>query len=240
MYAAAHCAAAWSSGILGAACSDASPAGATLLGMDESIQELLKQSHRLDADIGALFEEAGPPPSRRALLTMAMCQVAMEHGASQRLLIEAGCHVTALALVRLHFEAVVRAIWLHHGASEEWLERFSAPTAPQQLAEPVLGPPVDAMLQRIDATAPPFVGKMLRDLKTATWAPMNSYVHGGVRAVVQALAGCPPSQLDSVLRNGNGLALLTANVFVITSGDGRFVGRIAHIQAAHRACLPPH
>ena len=76
------------------------------------------------------------PPSRRALLTLALCDVAVEFWVAQRLLIRAGMHTAALALVRLHFEATVRAIWFHHGASDEWLDRFAAPMAPGQLAEP--------------------------------------------------------------------------------------------------------
>ena len=163
--------------------------------MDESLSLMLKRSEQMATDLSALFQDGLQPEFPRTLLTIAMCQVAMEHAESQRVLIRAGCDVTALSLVRLQFEALVRAIWLHHGATDEWIAGFSAPMEPTQLAEPIGSPPVDSMLQKLDSTAPPFVVKMLRDFKTSTWAPMNSYVHGGVRAVVQSLAGCKPSQL---------------------------------------------
>lgn len=207
--------------------------------MDTSVKHMLELSERLGEQLASLFERPRQPDSQRALLTLAMCDVAMEQWTSQRILIHAGCHTSALALIRLQFEAAVRAIWLHEGASDEWLERFSAPMEPGQLSEPVLGPSVDAMLQTINKTAPAFVGLMLGELKTASWQPMNSYVHGGIRPIVQTLAGATPYQLVSVLRNANGLAMLVSNVFVLACRDSSLGGRIRQIQLANPECLPP-
>lgn len=206
---------------------------------DEALADLLDQSERLEGDLAPLLAHPRRPPSRRALLTLALCDVALEFRMAQRLLIRAGMHTAALALVRLHFEATVRAIWFHHGASDEWLERFAAPMTPGQLAEPVLGPNVDAMLQTLAKTAPPFLAQTLGGFKAATWQPMNSYVHGGIRPVVQSLAGCTPQQLVGVLQNANGMALMTANLLVVALQDPALAGRIGPIQQAHRACLPP-
>jgi hypothetical protein len=206
---------------------------------DEALADMFEQSERFERDLGPLLSHPRRPPSRRALLTLALCDVATEFWVSQRLLIRAGMYTAALALVRLHFEATVRAIWLHHGASDEWLERFAAPMAPGQLAEPVLGPSVDAMLQTLAKAAPPFLAQMLGAFKAATWQPMNSYVHGGIRPVVQSLAGCTPQQLVGVLQNGNGMALMTANLLVVALQDPALAGRIGPIQQAHRVCLPP-
>ncbi len=200
---------------------------------------MLERSQKLNDDIGALFKDGGQSTSPRALLTLAMCNVAMEHAVSQFLLVHVGHHVTAMALVRLHFEAVVRAIWLHHGASDEWVTQYCAPMAPKDLGEPIFGPPIDAMLKTIDATAPPFVGNMLDELKAGTWKPMNSYVHGGAHAIVQSLRGATTPQLIAMLQNANGLSLMTANVFVLACTDARLAGRIRQIQAENSECLPP-
>lgn len=200
---------------------------------------MLEQCERFEGDLAPLLAHPRRPPSRRALLALALCDVAVEFWVAQRLLIRSGMHTASLALVRLHFEATVRAIWFHHGASDEWLERFAAPMAPGQLAEPVLGPNVDAMLQTLAKTAPPFLAQTLGAFKAATWQPMNSYVHGGIRPVVQSLAGCTPQQLVGVLQNGNGMALMTANLLVVALQDPALAGRIGPIQHKHRACLPP-
>lgn len=206
---------------------------------DESLTDMLEQCERFEGDLAPLLAHPRRPSSRRALLALALCDVAVEFWVAQRLLIRSGMDTAALALVRLHFEATVRAIWLHHGASDEWLDRFAAPMAPGQLAEPVLGPNVDAMLQTLAKTAPPFLAQTLGAFKAATWQPMNSYVHGGIRPVVQSLAGCAPQQLVGVLQNGNGMALMTANLLVVALQDPALAGRIGPIQHKHRACLPP-
>lgn len=206
---------------------------------DEALADMLAQCERLEGDLAPLLAHPRRPPSRRALLTLALCDVAVEFWVAQRLLIRSGMHTAALALVRLHFEATVRGIWLYHGASDEWLDRFAAPMAPGQLAEPVLGPNVDAMLQTLAKTAPPFLAQTLGAFKAATWQPMNSYVHGGIRPVVQSLAGGTPQQLVGLLQNANGMALMTANLLVVALQDPALAGQIGPIQYKHRACLPP-
>lgn len=168
-----------------------------------------------------------------------MCLVAIDHGNGQRLLVMTDHVVTALALVRVQFEALVRATWMLHGATEEWLERFTTPKDPGVHDETVMGPPVDSMLDAIETSAPPFVGKMLREFKTATWKPMNSFVHGGVHAVANAMIHTPPEKLVSLLRNANGMSFLAAQILVIASSDPSLTGRIRKIQMANPDALPP-
>lgn len=216
--------------------SDDTPSDA---GTHGALADMLDQSDRFERDLATLLAHPRAPSSRRALLALALCDVATEFWRGQRLLIRAGMHTAPLALVRLHFEATVRAIWLFHGASEDWLDRFAAPMDPGQLAEPVLGPNIDAMLLTLAKSAPPFLAHTLGAFKAATWQPMNSYVHGGIRPVVQSLAGIAPQQLIGVLRNGNGMALMTANLLVVALQDPALAGRIGPIQLAHQTCLPP-
>lgn len=206
---------------------------------NDPLADMLGQSERFERDLVPLLTHPRDPSSRRALLTLALCDVVTEFWVAQRLLIRSGMHTAALALVRLHFESTVRGIWLFHGASDEWLERFAAPMAPDQLAEPVLGPNIDAMLLTLSKSVPPFLAQTLGAFKAATWQPMNSYVHGGIRPVVQSLAGCTPQQLVGVLQNGNGMALMTANLLVVALQNPALAGRIGPIQQVHRGCLPP-
>ena len=84
-----------------------------------------------------------------------------------------GLYITGFALVRLQFEAVVRAIWILECAKDDWVKRFVTPMADGQLEEPVQGPPVPAMLSAIAMKAPVIAG-MLSQLKEHTWEPMHS------------------------------------------------------------------
>ena len=207
--------------------------------MGEDLQRMVDLSFKLNDDLQQLIHDARPPSDRRGQLTTAMCHVAIEHGNGQRLLVMTDHVVTALALVRVQFEAVIRATWMLHGATDEWLEKFVTPRDPTDLGETAAGPAVDAMLNKTDTTAPPFVGKMLREMKTATWKPMNSFVHGGIHAVVNQMVDLPPDKLVSVLRNANGMSFLAGQVFVIASRDPSLGGRIRRLQVANLEAFPP-
>ena len=207
--------------------------------MDQRLQSMIDMSFKLNDEIALLVGDAKAPVGRRAVLATAMCTVAIDHGSGQRLLVMTDHVVTALALVRVQFEALIRATWMLHGATDEWLERFTTPKAPEDNDETVMGPPVQSMLKAIDTSAPPFVGKMLREFKNATWKPMNSFVHGGVHAVVNALVDTPPDKLVSLLRNANGMSFLAAQILVIASNDPSLAGRIRSIQMANVGALPP-
>ncbi len=47
-----------------------------------------------------------------------MCSVAFEHAESTKILIASGNFTSATGLVRLQFEALVRAMWLLYAASD--------------------------------------------------------------------------------------------------------------------------
>ncbi len=97
---------------------------------------MLILSQALDEDVYALLETGWNVTSQRLAICMGFCKAAVEHAISQRVLIEAGLHGTALSLIRLQFETVVRAEWVLHGAKDDWLVKFSTPVLAGDLNEP--------------------------------------------------------------------------------------------------------
>jgi hypothetical protein len=141
---------------------------------------------------------------------------AVEHGLAIRLLISAEQFASATALLRLQFEAVVRAIWLYS-------------TAPDT-SVPGDTPKVQDMLDAIDRDAPPQVGTMLRDLKA----------HGGIHTHLRSDAGYSADHALGVLRNANGLTAIASMQIAMLSGDERVSNGMRQIQMDHLDCLPPH
>lgn len=186
----------------------------------------------------AVLAPAISPSTGKSFLATRFGVLSREHWGAQRVLLREGYYVTGFALVRLQFEAVVRAVWTLECAEDDWLDRFLAPMAEGQLEEPVLGPPVPVMLSDVAKKAPVIAG-MLSQLKAAAWQPMHSYVHGGVRPIAHSLMGTTDYQLSAVLRNANGLGLIAVNVMTIASPDPRFRGLVAHLQREYGDCLPP-
>jgi hypothetical protein len=191
----------------------------------------------LDKDIEELLKRGFNASSRRQAIAFGFCSAAFEHAYSQRLLIGVGHTGTALALMRLHFEATVRAAWVLLGAPEAWLEKFIQPVPPGSLDEPQLGPPIPSMLDAVEAHAPDMAieGRRLY----GTVKVMHSFVHGGAHLVAHSFRGYPPDKLIDVLRNRNLLCLMLCNVIVVGSGNQVLEGAVGRLSAKHAAVMPP-
>jgi len=207
-------------------------------GMRAEVFRLFERSDSLQAAASTVLAQATPPTALAAILASSVGAVSLEHWRAQRILLREGLYVTGFALVRLQFEAVVRATWILECAKDDWLGRFVAPMADGQLEEPVLGPPVPAMLSAI-ATKSPVIAGMLTQLKKHSWEPMHSYVHGGVRPIAHSLVGTTHYHVSAVLRNANGLGLIAVNAMTIAFQNPRFGGFVAHLQQEYGDCLPP-
>ena len=204
---------------------------------DEELAKILSLSEMFDDDVFAMLEKCWNLSSQRQVICLAFCKAAVEHAASQRVLIAVGLYGTALSLIRLHFEAVVRAAWVLHGAKDDWLVKFSTPVPDGDLNEPQMGPPIPAMLDAIKLNAPQAARELSR--LNETMKVMHSFVHGGAHLVVHALRGYPPENLISVLQNRNLLLLMLTNVMVIASQQPQLTRIVRQLGEAHVGCLPP-
>lgn len=204
-----------------------------------TLESLLLQSEKLHAELGDIWRGMVLPQSQRGQVVTAYCSIVREHVLSQQALLTHNFDVTAMTLVRPSFESLVRSIWCLEGASDTWVSTFmTAPAAnTDKRDETITGPPVDSMLETIQKHHPAFIHQALTELKEATWKPMHSYVHGGIRPVVQALVGCPENLRVALVLNGNGFVMVATNVLSIACGAG--VLGLPSIQQRFASCLPP-
>ncbi|MGY1426492.1 DUF6988 family protein [Lysobacter sp. A289] len=205
----------------------------------QNLELVLQQSAALHSELDDLWENFLPPTSQRGSVVAGYCSIVREHVLSQQRLLSLGFDVTAMTLVRPSFESLVRAIWSLQGASEDWIRQFLTPPSPEADVrdETIKGPPVDSMLVTIERHHPLWVHQSLAALKDATWKPMHSYVHGGIRPVLQALLGCPERQKVAIVLNGNGFFIFATNVLQMTCGGP--TGKIGEMQRRFSQCLPP-
>lgn len=205
---------------------------------ENDLKSMLKQSWALDEDLSNLMDALPAPITSRQAIVRGMSTTSHSHYHSQRVLIEVGTTPTVLALVRLHYESVVRSLWYAVGATDEWIDRMKLENSKEN-GEPEMGPPMDAMLDRLGEVAPPHVSDSLRVLKDATWKPMNSFVHGGIHAILTGLVDAyGPYQWIGMLKNANGLATMNTQALIISCNDPRFGERLASVQQRHLKCLP--
>ena len=204
-----------------------------------SLNYTLNQSDHLDEVLSMHLEGIDHAGTVRAGLTRAICSVAFEHGHSLRQLMALGNHTSAVALLRLQFESLVRAIWVLHVANESWLDKLSAPltVAAEQAAKNA--PSLDNMMDAIEAPlANPRAGEMIKGFYTANWKSLNSFVHAGIHPVARVMDGYVDSFLMQIIRNSNALAVMAAATLTSLSGNQPQMKALTQIQLEFKECLP--
>jgi len=204
---------------------------------DDQFAALLEASEAFDEDVGKLLGKC-EAHDKRSLIASALCATAFEHGLSQRVLIGIGLTGTALALCRLHLEAVIRATWTAECADEEWLDRFTTPVEGPGHKEPAPKIAIDAMIKHIAAKVK-HVGEEYALINTTVPA-MHSFVHSGAEAVVHALMPTYPTYtLMGAIWNRNLLHLYTANTAAKAVDNGPLMPRYRLLLEKHAGCMPP-
>jgi hypothetical protein len=210
----------------------------------DNISALLERSETLN---DALTDAIGGADYRsfdrsdRVTASVSAASVAWEHAGAARLLAGAGMFTTAFAVMRLQHEALTRSIWLTYVASELDIAKLSASLSKEA---------------EVDARRLPMAAEMIRQLASAPMAAqavnslqafvtnnspaLNSFVHGGIHALQRHANGYPAAVVQGVLRNSNGLLLMTAMSLAILSGQQAMKQRVVQLQldAAFKGVLP--
>lgn len=169
-----------------------------------------------------------------------LCGVAFEHAESAKLLIVAGNFTSAVSLLRLQYEALVRAMWLLYAASDESVEKLAGELTHEGAKRAEKLPMLSEMLAQLEGKAPKQAIDMLLEFKQYSWKPLSSFVHGGIHAITRHSKGYPIGLLEQALKASNGVSMMLGMLLVILSGDNTQQGKISGIQVEFSDCLPPH
>jgi hypothetical protein len=179
--------------------------------------------------------------SDRVRASKTMCGVSFEHAESAKMLIASGNFTSALGLVRLQYEALVRALWLLYAASDAETSRLMNEFSRESDGKSEKLPMQADMLHSLEGKAPRDAMTSLVSFKDNSWKPLSSYVHGGIHALHRHSKGYPVVLLRQVLKASNGLSTMAAMVLVILCGEPSQQGKMRAIQERFSACLPePH
>lgn len=177
--------------------------------------------------------------TRRELLAQGCSGAALEHGASICTLLELDNVTSAIVLLRAQVEAVVRALWLHGVATDDWIDNHFAAVRANPQQDPNRTPPVSEMLAAIAHSQHAPVAGLLNSLKESAWNAFNAYVHSGMQAIVHGDANVPLACAVQVLQTSNGLSGLAALLMAMMTDDVDTVMAVRNAQLAHLDCLPP-
>jgi len=204
----------------------------------EHLDRVRHGSRLLHDTLAPLWDELPKPSGLRVLAVRGFANIVRQHATAQWVLIQNELDVSATALVRPTYEALVRAIWSFRGAEDEWISGFFSPNkeAIESGGEMRKGPDVTAMLDVISRHHPAGIHVPLVELKEATWRAMHSYVHAGIRPVVQSFVPFPHHEARSLLINANGMLVLATNV--VRMAHGLSSPMLPTLQQQFADCLP--
>lgn len=205
------------------------------------INHLLSRSADLER---GLLEFLVLPPfddSQRIMVSRVMCSIAFEHAESAKMLISAGNLTSATGLVRLQYEALVRAMWLLYAATDTDVLKLTSELTQETANKANKAnklPMLSEMLEKLQGKSPQEPLDMLREFKEYSWKPLSSFIHGGLHAIHRHSKGYPLPLLEQMVRISNGVSLMVGMLLVILHGGGEQVGKIPRIQREFADCLP--
>jgi len=143
-----------------------------------------------------------------------------------------------MGMLRLQYEAVVKAIWLLYAASDNAIEKLLAPLTleSEQIANNGL-PCFSDMMKKIEKREPPGVHRHLSEFRDYSWRPLNSFVHSGIHAVNRHKDGYPVALLYSAIRQSNNLTHMSAIALACLLESGDFTMSVANIYKKYPDCL---
>ena len=204
----------------------------------DELDRLIARSEAFEDELFGLLEDSPFSSDDKSAAVLAMCNIALEHANALRELIRVGLPTSAMGMLRLQYEALVRAIWVLYAASDNAIAKLVAPLTPEsaQIAKNGL-PMCSAMLTEIEQKGPPGVHRHLSEFKDYSWHPLNSFVHSGIHAVSRHREGCPAGLLAQAMRQSNNLVHMSAMALAHHLKDGDVVMSVAAIHTKHADCL---
>jgi len=203
----------------------------------DQLTDAVERSRDLEGLVDAAWGAVEVPAESRAAVAAGLCALSLNHGRSIRILLSE-VPPSAIALLRPQYEALVRAVWAHHAATEADLARLLAPLTldSQQAAKKLPGvPDMLTALQKSGATG---AAATLGRARARLWDGLNSFVHGGIHPFHRGASGYPIPLLADLLKNTNAMTMLTLVALTEITADADVVALMAGLHDEFGDVLP--
>lgn len=203
-----------------------------------TFQELIGKSHELAAELERCVARPAYDDSERLQISMVLCSLSFEHGHAARMLAGDGFLPSALAVHRTQFETLLRSMWVLYAANESHLAKLGVDDLNSDTEQAARGIPLAVeMMNELSKKAPANAYKPIDDFKKGGWATLNSYVHAGIHPIKRHREGYPIALLESVVRNINGLTVVSAMQAAILTGVPDLQRDVLAIGERYAFCL---
>jgi hypothetical protein len=200
---------------------------------------ILERSDALHAALAlAVGDLDDVPAAERAAVTMDALLLSTQHATALRLALAADLGASAIGLLRMQYEAVLRAVWALFAADAADVAALAAPLTPGTLkAAKSLGLAAELLTAIERSEAPQDLKRTLREFRTSSWDVLNSYIHAGIHPLRRA-DGNAEHELVMALKMSNGLAAITCALMVIGGQRPKRQSDINVACVSYPDCLP--
>lgn len=208
-----------------------------MVDLDE-LNRVIARSEEFEGELFQLIGASAFADNSKNTAILAMCDIAQEHANALRELTRIRLLTSAMGMLRLQYEAVVKVIWLLYAASDTAIEKLVAPLTPEseQIANNGL-PSFSNMMKEIEKKGVPGVYRHLSGFRNYSWRHLNSFVHGGIHAVNRSKDGFPVALLYSAIRQSNNLTHMSAIALTYLLGNDDLTLSVALIYKKYTDCL---
>ncbi|CAM4303694.1 DUF6988 family protein [Acinetobacter pragensis] len=162
------------------------------------------------------------------------CDLSIEHGQAILQLLQMHHDISALALFRVQFEAVVRAYWLLMVATNTEIQDFEV-TNEDELLKNVKIPTAAGMIAQLENVADiNHIVENFKEFKFYSLHHLHSIVHSGRNSLIQKKVGLIDSQRLIIVKQVNGFILMAAQILLRHAAKEKY---IHYINEKYRHCF---
>lgn len=188
-----------------------------------------------------LYVFSKPPfdESERINVSKILCSVSFEHAESLKILLASHNFTSAIGILRLQFESLVRAVWVFYAASDISVSKLTAELNHKNIKRSEKLPMFSEMIEKLESTAPKNAIDPIIEFKEFSWKPLNSYVHGGLHAIDRHSKGYPAEILEQALKASNGVNGLVGMFCAVLTGNQSLVKEVSKSYMEFSDCFIP-
>jgi hypothetical protein len=205
------------------------------------LDELLIRSEAFESALVACFPASGvflAVSSPRQELVATACTLSAEHALVLRSAFAQAAPNAGASLLRLQYEALLRAAWLLYAATPAQVDKLTKvlELEAEQAAKNLPG--YLAMLEAIVAHAPRGLSASLAEFSHYSRHALNSFVHGGIHPLRRSKDGFPVQLAHRIVLMSNGLQHIAYLLLAELTGSRRRLDRVMSLSHTFHDCLP--
>jgi len=207
----------------------------------DNFEQLLVHAEEFECALAACF------PDTRAFLAQVntkndlcatACVLSVEHASMLRIAFRESAPSSGSALLRLQYEALLRAAWILYAANANQLEKLSSNLSLDSEQAAKNAPGYLDMLVAVRKHAPAGLAEPLHEFSQYSRHALNSFVHGGIHPLRRTQEGFPVQLAARVVKMSNGLLYIAYRMLAVLTGSQRRLDQVNHVCIEFKECLP--